>query len=163
MTENTQERDQFIENLYQEMNFKMRIYAARKLYRPDQAEEAVQNALVVLCRRAETVMKHPNPQGWLMVTIQKVVLSMNRETYKEETMIAGNLDDVQVHYHDDHHRAEYDKLLSPEDFALIEMVVVQRYTIPEAAQELGITTEAAKKRKQRATKQLREQLLGNEK
>lgn len=158
MTEKTQELDRFIENLYQEMNFKMRTYAARRLYRPEQAEEAVQNALVVLCRRADEVMVHPNPQGWLMVTIQNVVKAMNRAVSREEGRIAGSLDEVRIPYRDDHFRTEYDKLLSPEDFALIEMVVVQDYTIPEAARELGITTEAAKKRKQRAEKQLRELL-----
>ena len=162
MTKHTQERDEFIENLYQEMNFKMRIYAARKLIRPDQAEEAVQNALEVLCRRAEIVMQHPNPQGWIMITLQNVVKSMNRALRRDEAMIAGNLDDVQICFHDDHFRTEYDTLLSPKDFALIEMVVVHRYSIQEAAQELGITAEACKKRKQRGIKRLRKQILESE-
>ena len=152
-------RDAFIENLYQEMGSLLRILAARKLHNPDLAEEAVQNALVVLCEKTDTVMAHPNPQGWLVETLQFVVMSMNRKTDREISVIQGSLDDVQPHHHDDYHEVEFRPLLSPEDYELIEMTVVQRYTIPEAAEELGITVEACKKRKQRAILRMRERFL----
>ena len=159
MTENTQERDQFIENLYQEMNFKLRYLAMRRLSRPEFAEEAVQNALVVLCEQAEKVMKHPNPQGWLMQTLINVIKAMNRKVEREAAMLSDTLEDVHVQYRDDYHAVEFRDLLSPEDFRLIEMVAVQQYTISEAAQKLGSSNEACKKRKQRAVKRIREQLL----
>ena len=159
MTENTQERDQFIENLYQEMNFKLRYLAMRRLSRPELAEEAVQNALVVLCEHAEKVQKHPNPQGWLMQTLINVIKTMNRKAEREASMVGDSLENVHAQYRDDYHAVEFGDLLSPEDFRLIELVAVQRYTIPEAARELGISDEACKKRKQRAAKRMREQLL----
>ena len=163
MAENPiQERDRFIEALYAEMNFKLRYLAARRLSRPELAEEAVQNALVVLCEQAEKVMKHPNPQGWLMQTLINVIKAMNRKAEREAAMVSGSLEDMHALHHDDYHEVEFGDLLSPEDFRLIEMVAVQRYTIPEAAKEIGISIEAAKKRKQRATKRLRELLLGSE-
>ena len=59
-----------------------------------------------------------------------------------------------VHY-DDYHVAEYSDLLDSNDFELIEKTVVQRYSMREIAEDLGITEEAAKKRKQRATERLR--------
>ena len=155
----TQERDQFIEALYAEMNFKLRYLAMRRLSRPEFAEEAVQNALVVLCEQAEKVMKHPNPQGWLMQTLINVIKAMNRKAEREAAMVSESLEDVHPQYRDDYHAVEFGDLLSPEDFRLIELVVVQRYTIPEAARELGISDEACKKRKQRAAKRMREQLL----
>ena len=104
-------------------------------------------------------MAHPNPQGWLVETLQFVVMSMNRKTDRETSVIQGSLDDVQPHHHDDYHEVEFRPLLSPEDYELIEMTVVQRYTIPEAAEELGITVEACKKRKQRAILRMRERFL----
>ena len=152
-------RDEFIDNLYREMASLLRILASRKLHNPDLAEEAVQNALVVLCEKADAVMEHPNPQGWLVETLQFVVMSMNRKTDKETSVIQGSLDDVQPHHHDDYHEVEFRPLLSPEDYELIEMTVVQRYTVPEAAEELGITVEACKKRKQRAIRRMRERFL----
>lgn len=160
MAENSiQELDRFIEALYSEMNFKLRYLAKRRLSRPELAEEAVQNALVVLCEQAEKVMEHPNPRGWLMQTLINVIKAMNRKAEREATMVSGSLEDVHTQYRDDYHAVEFSDLLSLEDFRLIEMVAVQRYTIPEAAKELGISNEACKKRKQRAVKRMREQLL----
>ena len=45
-------------------------------------------------------------------------------------------------------------VLGEEDFQLLVNIVVRRYTMLEAAEELGITVEACKKRVQRAKKKL---------
>ena len=161
MEDKTQERDQFVEDLYDKMNFRLKWIAARKLIDPDQVEEAVQEALAILCLKAEEVMVHPNPEGWLTETVKNIAKAMNRKTAKERNVVSGSLNDAHGHYHDDHHEAEFKDLLSPEDYKLIELVVVQRYTIAEAARELGITTEACKKRKQRAIQRLRQKLFGD--
>ena len=48
----------------------------------------------------------------------------------------------------------YSDALGEEDFQLLVNIVVRRYTMLEAAEELGITVEACKKRVQRAKKKL---------
>lgn len=47
---------------------------------------------------------------------------------------------------------------SSEDFRLLKRVVLDRCTIPELAQELGVPVEACKKRVQRARKRLQKKL-----
>mgnify|MGYP000863312626 FL=1 len=49
----------------------------------------------------------------------------------------------------------YRDLLGEDDFEILNMVVINRYTMLEAASELGITVEACKKRVQRAKKRLK--------
>lgn len=43
-------------------------------------------------------------------------------------------------------------LVNDEDYKLLKEIVLERYTIRETAQELGISVEACKKRVQRAKK-----------
>ena len=47
--------------------------AERKLSRRELAEEAVQETFLRLWARSERLEKHPNPGGWLMVTLSHVV------------------------------------------------------------------------------------------
>ena len=151
-----QEKRVFLDKLYREMKWKLLYYARRHLNDPQQAEDAVQNALVVACRRVETVMMHEKPQAWLMEVLRRTVLDM-RDTIAEEQQIeSGDPELFQGVHYDDYHIAEYSDLLSPEDFEMIEKTIIQRFSIHEIATDLGITEEAAKKRKQRATKRLRQ-------
>ena len=49
----------------------------------------------------------------------------------------------------------YSDLIANEDFELIRKIVIDRYSMLEAAKELGISVEACKKRVQRAKQKLR--------
>lgn len=53
---------------------------------------------------------------------------------------------------------EYGDLLPQEDFRLLKLVVLERYSYLEAAQELGISLEACRKRVQRIKQRLRQKL-----
>ena len=49
----------------------------------------------------------------------------------------------------------YTQLLGEDEFSLLKMLVLDKYTILEAAQHLGISVEACKKRIQRTKKKLK--------
>ena len=50
----------------------------------------------------------------------------------------------------------YRDLLGSEDFKLLKKIILEKYPLSEAAEELNISVEACKKRVQRAKKKLRE-------
>ena len=54
----------------------------------------------------------------------------------------------------------YGDLLPEEDFRLLKRIVLERYSYLEAAEELGISLEACRKRVQRIKQRLREKLGG---
>lgn len=150
-----QEQREFLDKLYREMKWKLLYYARRHLNDPQQAEDAVQNAMVVACRRVNTVIVHEKPQAWLMEVLRRTVLDMREKIAEDHQRNSGDPEIFQGIHYDDHHVVEYCDLLSPEDFDLIEKTIVQRASMREIAEDLGITEEAAKKRKQRATDRLR--------
>lgn len=150
-----QEQREFLDALYRDMKWKLLYYARRHLNDPQQAEDAVQNALVVACRRVDTVMAHEKPQAWLMEVLRRTVLDMRETIAEDYQKNSGDPEFFQGVHYDDYHIAEYSDLLEPEDFEVIEKTIVQRYSMREIAEDLGISEETAKKRKQRATERLR--------
>ena len=155
-----QERKQFLDALYREMDWKLRRFARKKLQNEHQVEDAVQDTMVVACERWEKVMAHPKPQAWLIEVMRRVLYETLRQLAKEAQTQTSSFDEFSGVHYDDYYRIEYLDLLDPEDFEVIEKTVVHRYTAREAAQELGISEEACKKRKQRATKRLQKNYFG---
>ena len=151
----SKEQQEFLDVLYRGMKWKLLYYARRHLNDPQWAEDAVQNALVVACRRVDTVMAHEKPQAWLMEVLRRTVLDMREIIAADYQRNSGDPELFQGVHYDDYHVAEYGDLLDLDDFELIEKTIVQRYSMREIAEDLGITEEAAKKRKQRATERLR--------
>lgn len=70
------EQREFLDALYREMKWRLLSFARRHLNDPQQAEDAVQNALVVACRRIDVAMTHEKPQAWLMEVLRRIVLDM---------------------------------------------------------------------------------------
>ena len=73
------------------------------------------------------------------------------ETYALETDYDKRIEDAEVDI-------LYADLLSPDEYSLLKKIVLQRYTIADAARELGISVESCKKRVQRAKQKLRKKL-----
>ena len=63
----------WFEGLYRTYYTALLAAAERKLSRRELAEEAVQETFLRLWARSERLEKHPNPGGWLMVTLSHVV------------------------------------------------------------------------------------------
>ncbi len=63
----------WFESLYRASYSHLLSVAARRLPRWELAEDAVQEAFLRLWTRADQLIRHPNPGGWLMVTLLHIV------------------------------------------------------------------------------------------
>ncbi len=151
-----------IETLYREMYFPLLHYALAVLGEPGLAEEAVQETFAIACRKRAELAGSPAPRGWVKNVLRNVLRNTQRRRAQLRRLVLASMqsgeEEIVGSADDDHLDAEYSDLLAPEDYRLLKRVVLDRYSVREAAAELGISTEACKKRVQRARDRLREVL-----
>ena len=149
-----------VEKLYKEMYPALRAYALRVMEDVALAEEAIQDAFCIACVRRDQFLSSPNPQGWIMLTLKHVMQNMLRTQAKLKTMLsleagegepAGPQELISVDL-------LFSDLSGSEDFRLLKRIALDRCTMLELAEELGISVEACKKRVQRARKRLQKKL-----
>lgn len=166
------DQERLLEELYKEMYGVLLCYANAALKDKALAEEAVQDTFRIACAKADDLSASVNPSGWLMLTLKNVIRNTRRElaalnrlfvfamsvddeavleSYAAETDFNKRLEDGQVDI-------LYADLLSPDEYSLLKKIVLQQYTIADAARELGISVESCKKRVQRAKQKLRKKL-----
>lgn len=151
-----------ITKLYQEMYGRMVAYASSVLGDRNLAEEVVQDTFCIFCMKAEDALRHKNPQGWLMRTLQNVIRNMQRHRAAMNRLIlkslqAQDLEELLV-YDEKDVDLLYGDLAARADFQLLKRVVLDGCTMLEAAEEYGITVEACKKRIQRLRAHLKKKL-----
>lgn len=142
-----------IEQLYRKNYAALMRYAVSKLKSSELALDAVQETFEIACMKVESVLASPNPTGWLFLALKNVMRNMYaKQRRKENTFVSvENYDsligtqDVELELRD-----LYGGIVSLEELKLLQMVTVDGYTLKEAAAELQISTEACKKRFQRA-------------
>lgn len=151
-----------ISKLYREMYGRMFVYASSVLQNWHLADEAVQDTFCIFCTKADEALKKENPRGWLMRTLQNVMRNMNRQRMMMNRLImtslqAENLEEMLV-YDEENVDILYGDVSVRADFQLLKRIVLDNYTMQEAAEEFGITIEACKKRVQRIKKLLKGKL-----
>lgn len=151
-----------ITKLYQEMYAPMIAYASSVLGDRSLAEEAVQDTFCIFCTKANATLRHENPQGWLVRTLQNVMRNMQRHRATMNRLImkslqAENLEELLV-YDEEDVDLLYGDLAARADFQLLKRIVLDGCTMLEAAEECGITVEACKKRIQRLRAYLKKKL-----
>jgi len=124
-----------------------------------QAEEAVQETFRIACTKPEDVLGSINPVGWLVKTLKNVISNMRRTQARLNRMIMSSIpyQDIIVEAPDKAENIDtmYSDLLKPEEYELLKKIVVNQYSVLDAANELGISVEACKKRVQRAKNKLK--------
>ena len=153
-----QEEEKYIEQLYREMYTRLCFYAKNALGSRTLAEEAVQDTFRIACIKPDSLMNSKNPRGWLINTLKNVIRNRQRtEARLSNALLAAmsvcepqakaNVETAEFH-------AAYSDALGKDDFQLLINIVIRKYSMLEAAEELGISVEACKKRVQRAKKKL---------
>ncbi|WP_313343083.1 sigma-70 family RNA polymerase sigma factor [Sedimentibacter sp.] len=149
----------FIEEMYMDMYYFLSTYAQSSLNDCALAEEAVQDTFRIACAKIDDFISSPNPKGWLLNTLKYVIKNMVRSRAyinniiitsldKNEITLAKNTDELNIDI-------IYSDIVDSEDYKLLKRIALDKYTMLEAAQELGISVEACKKRVQRAKKKLK--------
>lgn len=151
-----------VEQLYKDMYPALHIYAMRILEDPALAEEAIQDVFCIACAKREQFLASANPRSWIMCTLKYVMRNMLRTQAKLRTLLQS-LDAEEGLPAGVQELASVDVLFSDiadsEDFRLLKRIALDRCTMLEMAQELGISVETCKKRVQRARKRLQEKLV----
>lgn len=141
------------------MYYQLIVYAISTLYDHSLAEEAVQDTFRIACAKASNFLSSPNPRGWLLNTLKYVIKNMIRSRASLNNLILCSFDLIENSIIIDTDISNIDFLYSDivdsAEYELLKRIALDKYTILEAAQELGISVEACKKRVQRAKKKLK--------
>lgn len=150
-----------VEQLYKELYPALHIYALRVLGESALAEEAIQDTFCIACAKREQFLASSDPRRWIMCTLKHVCQNMLRTQARLKKLLlsldtgrclaAGTTDLVSVD-------VLFGDLSDSEDFRLLKRIALDRCTMLEVAEELGISVESCKKRVQRARKRLQEKI-----
>ena len=158
----TREEGRYIERLYKEMYHSLYSYAYAVLKNPHLSEECVQETFQIACGKPTALMSSENPKGWLRKTLKNVLRNTLRKRATLEKYIAAaesvNIDLIAGPAPGGNVDLEYSDMVTEEEFQLLKWVAIDQYTMLEAAEKLGITVEACKKRAQRAEKKMRRKI-----
>lgn len=153
-----------IAKLYQEMFHPMLAYAQSALNERALAEEVVQDTFRIACAKSENLLSSPNPKGWLLNTLKHVIRNTIRSrAYLNRLVIASldfneNISNEKEYIDDLKIDLLFSDLANDEDYKLIKKIALDKCTIFEVAEELGISVEACHKRVQRARKRLKKRI-----
>lgn len=147
---------QFIEELYMSMYSSMLYYAQNALGDRRLAEEAVQDAFRIAVAKPDSLAESPNPQGWMFLTLKNVIGNIRQsKAYLSETLLPLYLPSRSSDHKDKELILALAQFLGEEDFLLVSMVALEGHTLIEAAEKLGISVSACRKRFSRAKGKLK--------
>lgn len=158
----TAEQDIFFTAIYLDRRMSLLEFAESKLHNHALAEEAVQQAFEIACRKIEDFQSSPNPKGWIFNAVRFVVwnlLSRQRterrvivpvDEYRPD-LVAAPADPLPLRVH-------FGELVDTPQFQIIYEMDFYGRTLAEIAKDLGISEAACKKRAERARKHLQKKL-----
>lgn len=157
-----EQQNTFIEELYRELFMQLNIFAQNVLRDRSLGEEAVQETFRIACLKIDELMVSDNPRGWLMNTLKNVIsnIKRTRARWLKTVLMAAEIQETafsSVHNEIDPN-IMFRGMISAEEFDLLKKIVLEKYSMLEAADEFGISVDACKKRLQRVKEKLRKQL-----
>ena len=160
---NNAENNRMIEDLYIDMYPILLRYATNSLRNPHLAEEAVQETFRIACAKYVQLMESPNRQGWLTNTLKHVISNTRRSQTKFNTLFMIITTEAQMSpekAEDNVDLAMYcTTVLGKENFWLVKQIIIEKKTMLEASNEIGISVNACKKRIQRAKEKLKDAIV----
>lgn len=159
------EQDTLIEQLHRAYFGKLLLYASAALKDRSRAQDVVQDTFHEAVRHIDTLMTHPNPGGWLMVTLKNKLREDQRAQQRALRHFVSLNTDLLA---DPEQRDPLDRdepplleqiraALTPEEYHLLTRLTVDRASHLEVARELGISVYASQKRLERIRKKLYQQ------
>lgn len=159
------DHDVFLEDLYRTYFEKLRTYASCALESPDLAEEVVQDTFHEAVQHIDKLMTHPNPGGWLKLTVKNKIAharrDMNRYMLRFVSLDAGAYDNGIPSVVDNLPRQTESLLqvirenLTEEEWTLLRRITLEKSSYKTVAEELGLTVWTCQKRVQRIREKLR--------
>lgn len=148
-----------LEELYRKRYCYMFTFAKTQLKDEDLALEAVQETFAIACNKATDLFSSGNPKGWLMEALKNVILHIKREfAYMQKLYLTFEIQDKSVYITDENVDIMYSDLIHESDFQMLKKVALERISMMEMSEELGISVSACKKRLQRTKERMRKAL-----
>ena len=171
ITELTEELRYLIDQLHEQMYSQLFVIARSALQDSFLAEEAVQEVFAIACSRANVLMSHPNPRGWIMVVLHNAIRSTRKNRAKVNAVFismtapdgrVGDIGDTPEPSVSPLGETDLDitcaALVGEDNYRVFKAYVLKQMTILEASKVLGISMEACKKRMQRIRKTLQKNI-----
>lgn len=150
----------FLEDLFLKNYAAMESYAARFFQNRDIAQDVVQETFLIAQIKLDTLMASPAPRGWLFNTLKNVIGNTYRQQKRLRQLVPlGDRDrsgPLELPL-----ETKYGALISEEDLRLLIRIYCDGWHYAEAAEQLGISLAACKKRVQRAKGKLKKALEEN--
>jgi len=151
-----------IEQLFREMFDILYVYAKNALKEHSLAEDATQETFCIACAKSDECLQSDSPKGWLMNTLKNVVRNTKRQRAKLNMLTVISLNSEESELLATHDEIDidvlYDDEAKREDFQILKLIAIEKYSMKDAADEFGISIEACKKRVQRIKKHLQKKL-----
>lgn len=162
------DQDAFLEDLYRTYFLMLRKYASCALESPELAEEVVQDAFHEAVQHIDKLMTHPNPGGWLKLTVKNKIAharrDMNRYMLRFVSLDAGTYDN-RIPSVEDRLPQQTEsllqiirKVLTEEEWTLLRRITLEKASYKTVSEELGLTVWTCQKRVQRIREKLRQEL-----
>lgn len=158
----TAEQDRFLTAIYLDRRKFLLVFAESNLHNRALAEEAVQQAFEIACRKIEDFQSSPNPEGWIFNAVRFVICNIESRQRTEcrviapvdeyrPDLVAAPADPLPMRVH-------FGELVDSPQFRIVYEMEIMGRTLAEIAEELGIREDACKKRAERARKHLQKKL-----
>ena len=162
------DQDKLLSQLYQDHFGKLTMYALAVLKNESRAQDAVQDTFHEAITHIDILIQHPNPSGWLMVTLKNKIKEYQRETQKYMLRFLSLSSDLLIEPGQHNPQIEQQlnadgppiierikQALTPEEYLLLKRLTIDQASHLEVAQELGISVYASQKRLERIRKKLK--------
>ena len=158
----TNEQRRKIDRLYEQKREFLVSYAWGSLKNIALAEEAAQEAFAIACEKPAQICNSPNPDGWLVNTLKNVIHNMERRRMVAEKVVTDclgdKLDMLPAPAQQLDLKLLYGNVADTEDFRIMMALGPEGMSMKELADELGISVNAAKKRAERARKNMQRRI-----
>lgn len=150
-------QEEYFIALYKEMYSSLYKIALSSIHNEDIAQDLVQETFLVAYRRRDALVSSSSPKGWLIKTLRNII----GNTYKQQAKIAEmftSLEELEDNVGRDTDfpvKLEYRGIIDDESLKLLMWVYCDNWSYQEAADKLGISLSACKKRIQRAKEQFK--------
>ena len=160
------DQDRLIEQLYQKYFGMLTLYATASLKNQSCVQDVVQDTYHEAINHADVLMQHPNPAGWLKLTLKNKVKEEQRRMHKYALYFLSLEHDLFTEPGRDDPNLEqpFDaeerikNTLTEEEFTLLKRLTIDQASHMEVAEEFGISVYASQKRLERIRKKLKKAL-----
>lgn len=157
-------KDKFLKELMGEAYERIYIFIDRRQVDKGFVEDIVQETFLEAYRKAEILMEHPNPLGWLYLTARNKMLSMNSSEKSQYLFPDGDVVGLERGRMEDRHYGEVEleesikATVSEKEYQMLRDYYLNGYNSNEVAEKYGMEGSNLRMRVSRLKKKLRETL-----